>query len=301
MENQRHYFIVGLFITTTLIAGLFFAIRFLSNQSIKYNEYAILFNKNIGNLSIGSVVTLQGITAGQVTKVSLLDDDTTIRAEIVVDSNFKIREDTVAKLEESAISGVVKINLAHQGFSDEELVALPFQEMPIIPSDNSVIEQALDSIPDILNAINDLFDKVSSLLSASNAQNVEEILGKANASLDGFLVASTEFPAFIQKAQGLTDNLNTLSANLNNASADFPEVTKNLSITLDNISKLAKSLEKEMAAARRDFSSTTQSLETTLDKTKHALDTVSDLGNKISNQPTSLILQPQHKGYRATE
>ncbi len=301
MENQRHYFIVGLFITTTLVAGLFFAIRFLSSQGIKYNEYAILFNKNIGNLSIGSTVTLQGITAGQVTKVSLLDDDTTVRAEIIVDNNFKIREDTVARLEESAISGVVKINLENQGFSDEELVALPFQEMPIIPSDNSVIEQALDSIPDILNATNDIFNKLSTLLSDNNTQNIQEILSKTNDSLDGLLTVSHELPNIVEKVKNLTDNLNSLSVRLSKASEDVPDMMENLSATLDDISKLTHALEAEIKTARKDFSSATQSLETTLHKTRQTLDTAADLGNKISNRPTSLIMQPQYKGYRATE
>lgn len=301
MENQRHYFIVGLFVTTTFVAGLFFAIRYLSNEGTRYNEYAVLFNKNIGNLSIGSTVTLQGITVGQVTKVLLLDDDTTVRAEIIVDDNFKIREDTVARLEASAISGVVKISLENQGFSDEKLIALPSQDLPIIPSDNSVIEQALNSIPDIIRATNDIFSKLSTLLGEENAQNIQEILGKANLSMDDFLKASSELPTIVKKAQNLTDNLNRLSVNLSDSSANFPEIMENLSATVDNIAKLTENLEAEIKAARKDFSSTAKNLDTTLNKAKQTLDTVSDLGGQISNQPTSLILQPKHKGYRATE
>ncbi len=277
MENQSYFFRVGLFVIAILAIFITVSVKYFGTQSIQYNQYAILFQKDVGGLTIGSDVSLQGIKVGQVTDINLLEDDITVQVIVDVEERFIVREDTVASLAITNISGAVKVQLENKGFSEERLEVGPFQKIATIPSDSSTVEQLVNQLPSILTALNNIVSQTEQVFSDDNITNLSQSLYNLNQLTRG-----------LKTQQGNIDIIfNNLAATMENtqqASSDFPRLVQQLQSSLSILNnRLLPQLEGATEASRR------------------SLEAIENLGNQISDNPTSLIRKPQHKGYNIVE
>ncbi len=277
MENQGYFFRVGLFVLIILTLSIIVSVKFFGAQSIKYNQYAILFQKDVGGLAIGSDVTLQGIKVGQVTDINLLEDDITVQVVIDIEDRFIVREDTVASLAITNISGAVKVQLENKGFSEERLEAGPFQKIPTIPSDSSAVEQLFNQLPSLLTSLNTITSQAERALNDENIEHISKTLSNINHLTQGLLVQQ--------------DNINAIITNFKKASDDFLPLTEDLEHTL-------KELQSALVNGNNRL---LPQIENTMDATRRSLEIIENLAQKFSDNPSSLIKEPQHKGYNIVE
>lgn len=306
MENQNHYFRVGLFIIAVMVALMFVAFRFYGTKVVHFNEYAILFQKDIGGLTAGSNVTLQGINVGSVKDIRLLDDEITVEVIIQVEDRFMVREDTVASLALTSISGAVKVQLENKGFSEEPLLPTAYQDVPLIPSDSSAFEQIFNDFPEIMAAVTDLINQAKILFNEDNMESVSNML------------ASTE--KITKTLEGRSESINTLFDQVNNVLVNLESGTADLATVRDNLNQTILSaddvinneLKETLANAQKALGqlnstladvkgSTLPQLEKTLETSRTSLDKISKLGDELSDNPSSIIKEPQYKGYAIVE
>lgn len=306
MENQNHYFRVGLFIIAVMVALMFVAFRFYGTKVVHFNEYAILFQKDIGGLTAGSNVTLQGINVGSVKDIRLLDDEITVEVIIQVEDRFMVREDTVASLALTSISGAVKVQLENKGFSEEPLLPTAYQDVPLIPSDSSAFEQIFNDFPEIMAAVTDLINQAKILFNEDNMESVSNML------------ASTE--KITKTLEGRSESINTLFDQVNNVLVNLESGTADLATVRDNLNQTILSaddvinneLKETLANAQKALGqlnstladvkgSTLPQLEKTLETSRTSLDKISKLGGELSDNPSSIIKEPQYKGYAIVE
>ena len=306
MENQNHYFRVGLFIIAVMVALMFVAFRFYGTKVVHFNEYAILFQKDIGGLTAGSNVTLQGINVGSVKDIRLLDDEITVEVIIQVEDRFMVREDTVASLALTSISGAVKVQLENKGFSEEPLLPTAYQDIPLIPSDSSAFEQIFNDFPEIMAAVTDLINQAKILFNEDNMESVSNML------------ASTE--KITKTLEGRSESINTLFDQVNNVLVNLESGTADLATVRDNLNQTILSaddvinneLKETLANAQKALGqlnstladvkgSTLPQLEKTLETSRTSLDKISKLGGELSDNPSSIIKEPQYKGYAIVE
>ncbi|MFV0322695.1 MAG: MlaD family protein [Alphaproteobacteria bacterium] len=306
MENQNHYFRVGLFIIAVMVALMFVAFRFYGTKVVHYNEYAILFQKDIGGLTVGSNVTLQGINVGSVKDIRLLDDEITVEVIIQVEDRFMVREDTVASLALTSISGAVKVQLENKGFSEEPLLPTAYQDIPLIPSDSSAFEQIFNDAPEIMAAITDLINQARTLFNEDNMQAVSSMLvstEKITKTLEGRSESiNTLFDQVnnvLVNLESGTADLETVRTNLNQTILSADDVINNeLKETLANAQKALAQLNSTLAEVK---GSTLPQLEQTLQSSRTSLDSISKLGGELSDNPSSIIKEPEYKGYAIVE
>lgn len=306
MENQNHYFRVGLFIIAVMVALMFVAFRFYGNKVVHYSEYAILFQKDIGGLTVGSNVTLQGINVGSVKDIRLLEDEITVEVIIQVEDRFAVREDTVASLALTGISGAVKVQLENRGFSEEPLLATAYQDIPLIPSDSSAFEQIFNDFPEMMAAVTDLITQAQTLFNEDNMQAVSNMLlstEKITKTLEGRTESiSTVFDqvnnVLVNLEKGTAD-LGTVRENLNQTIVSADDVINTeLKQTLENAQKALGQLNATLADVK---GSTLPQLEQTLQSSRMSLDKISKLGGELSDNPSSIIKEPEYKGYAIVE
>ncbi len=284
MENQSHFFRVGLFILAVLGVLIFISVKYFGTQSVRYNQYAILFQKDVGGLKLGSDVTLQGIKVGEVTHISLLNDDITVQVIIDVEERFLVREDTVANLAITGISGNVRVQLENKGFSEEKLTTGPFQKMPTIPSDSSTVERMVDQLPAILTSVNNIAEQTERVFSDENIKNLSQTFYNINLLSQDLLRQQGELDKLI-------DNLNVILQNTQKASEDFPDLTQSLGQSIGQLQTGLSAINNRVLPQ----------LESSINTSRKSLETIERLGNKLSENPSSIIKEPEYKGYSIVE
>ena len=65
MENERHYFLVGLFVLGGVLAMFAFTIWLTATDDSKYQQYRIHFAESVSGLSNGSDVKFRGVKVGK--------------------------------------------------------------------------------------------------------------------------------------------------------------------------------------------------------------------------------------------
>ncbi len=284
MENQSHFFRVGLFILAVLGFFVFISIKYFGTQTVKYNQYAILFQKDVGGLKLGSDVTLQGIKVGQVTDINLLDDDITVQIIIEVEERFLVREDTVANLAITGISGAVRVQLENKGFSEEKLEAGPFQKRPTIPSDSSTVEQMFDQLPAILTSVNNIAEQTERMFSEENVKNISETFYNIN-------LLSQDLRRQQGELDKLLASLDIILKNAGKASENLPALIEGLGQSLGQIQSSLSAINNRVLP----------DLENTINTGRNSLETINSLGSKLSDNPSSIIKEPEYKGYSIVE
>ena len=113
MENKAHYALVGTFVLLALVAILTFVTWLSGRQTdIDRSEYVIEFSGPVRGLSKGSVVSLNGLTVGEVSKLGFDNDDpNSVLVTVQVMDGTPIFKDGYAQLEPQGLTGLNYIQI----------------------------------------------------------------------------------------------------------------------------------------------------------------------------------------------
>jgi phospholipid/cholesterol/gamma-HCH transport system substrate-binding protein len=197
MENERHYFTVGLFVLGGFIAILAFALWLTQQGKGEYETYQIRFAESVSGLSTGSVVKFRGVSVGLVDSITIDPEDSRlIRVDISLLKSTPLKADTKANLKMQGITGVVFIELTGGNPALANLdKPKDSTEVLEIPSAPSSINTILDNIPVMLAKLSITLDQINKVMSDKNVASIQSLLqhGDAAASdLRSILSASRE-------------------------------------------------------------------------------------------------------------
>jgi phospholipid/cholesterol/gamma-HCH transport system substrate-binding protein len=206
MEKSAHYFIVGLFVTLTVLAFIGFLIWLAGPHNKEdYNFYTVEFTDSISGLEEGADVQYKGVKVGKVMKTHLVPGkNELVRVDIGVDKSTPIRAHTKVVLQMQGITGLIRMEIS----TEENDTAPPEQraglEYPVLHGEGSQIYKALDDLPVITAQVSEISKKVNGFLTRNRA-NIDRF---ASDGLSQFTAASHEIKTTAASARKLADKLN---------------------------------------------------------------------------------------------
>jgi len=189
MENDKHYFQVGLFVLLTIAALAVFTVWFTgAYHARQYTPYIIRFNESVSGLDVGGVVKFRGIHVGNVEAMSIDPDDLSqIKVDVNILNSTPIKTDTIASLKLEGITGVIFIELSGSTPEAPFLVSENEEEPAEIPSVPSALATLMDMLPQILDKISHISDQADKMFSNKNIKalsgtisNMQEATKNAN-------------------------------------------------------------------------------------------------------------------------
>ena len=171
METRANYVLIGAFSLATLVLALLFAL-WASNfsSSRNFRQYQVVFSEPVTGLTEGGSVQYNGLAVGTVENLALNDSDARqVIAILKLKSNTPVKVDTRAKLSQQGITGVPFILLSGGSPNAARLEAAPGQDLPIIRTEPS----ALQNISDTANR---LVARLDQLLSDDNIRRITATL-----------------------------------------------------------------------------------------------------------------------------
>jgi phospholipid/cholesterol/gamma-HCH transport system substrate-binding protein len=225
MENEQHYFRVGVYIIVLVLGMALFAMWLMSSGLKHSTEYRIYFTESVSGLSLGSPVKYRGVSVGQVKEIGIdKNDPRKIWVNVEVSNDTPVKVGTVAGLKLQGITGTVFIELSGDVAADAKDLAdaTPHDKTPVIPSQASSINAIMNQLPQILDKLSHFADQLDKLTSDENIaqftgalQNLNAITGDTRQVLrdtKGNIIESTE-------------QLDQTMTNLRKASRDVSSVT----------------------------------------------------------------------------
>ena len=152
MENDKRYFIEGLFIIVLSI-GAAFAFVWLSGTEQRDDVlYRIRFAESVSGMAVGDPVKFRGVDVGSVKSLAIDPDDARlVLVYIGLRNQTPVKTDTHAVLKLKGVTGTVLIELNGGNPNAELLVAsTEAGKVPEIPYEKSSINTVLDQLPKVV-------------------------------------------------------------------------------------------------------------------------------------------------------
>jgi phospholipid/cholesterol/gamma-HCH transport system substrate-binding protein len=209
VETRANYVFVG-FSVLAAIAAIMVFIFWLGRNQLSKNEdiYYTYFTGSVTGLSSGSPVRYRGVPVGTVGYIAIDQQNIEqIRVTLKLRPSTPIKTDTVASLETAGITGGAYVELTG-GTNAAPLLMSEHGEVPVIKSESSGLQSALDEAPKLVAKLSALTDQANKLLSDQNVKSLSSTFDHLNS-------LSANLDALGPDAKETIANLNKLTADLN--------------------------------------------------------------------------------------
>lgn len=306
MERDAHYFLVGLFVIATAVAGFFFAGLFYDKPSTATVGYDIHFDTPVEGLEKGSEVRYMGIKMGEVTKVFLLPDNSArVAVRVMVETGTPVNTATVATLRQQGLTGVPFVNLAQdETIKPAPLLAAEGQEYPVILTKLTDMDALVQKLPDLEKNLSVLLSAANEVLNAENRQHFAGVLN----NLD---VASTHLPELIASLNQASHELNALVVHVDDvvkqSEKGLAGNMQALQTTLASIKQTSQRVDKLVQDIDRVVVNNEgrvnellgeggENLKQLLEESRKTAVAVRQLSDTLERNPSQLIYQPVQQG-----
>lgn len=209
METRASYVVVGAFVFAMLAAAMGFTIwlgRFEFDEAKQ--RYQINFTGAVTGLSVGSTVRYRGVPVGQVADISINPANIEqIRVLVDIDAEVPIKADAYAILESQGLTGIGYIQIRGGTQDAPTIEPRPGQEVPLLPSRDSVIQEVFQTAPEIATQLVVLINRANEILSPENQAAFERIVGNVEIVTGTLARRSGETEALIADAALLVREL----------------------------------------------------------------------------------------------
>jgi phospholipid/cholesterol/gamma-HCH transport system substrate-binding protein len=259
METRANYIVIGVFTLAVAIAAVLFglfAAKFATDRA--WNRYEILFTESVIGLSRGSAVLFNGVDVGRVVSLSLNPADVReVLAEVDIDAQVPIHEDTVATVRLTGLTGTAAIQL-RGGTPESPLLRGTGDQSPRIQSVESPLARLLESSEGIVVTANRVVERLDRLFGDANLQRIESTLasteslaaqladeqGPLQRSLANAAAAGAELPALIEELRAAASRFDRVMARADSALIEpLPALRERVEATLANVESLSARLD----------------------------------------------------------
>lgn len=248
MEIKSNNVLIGAFTIATII-GAFLVILWVSGVQLnrQFAYYKIIFDGSVSGLSESGAVQYNGLPVGKVRSLRLMErNPNRVIAIIEVDARTPVKEDSIAQLELSGLTGVAFIQLTGGSPESAELTAREGQEYPIIRAAPSSLQDLLKSGPETLQSANELLRELNKLVvenqkaindSLTNVATLTQTLadssGNVTKAIDQLAQASAHLNSISRNAdQLMKDDVKAFIGDAREAARAYREVAEELDAIL---------------------------------------------------------------------
>ena len=222
MENERHYFRVGLFVLGGALLALIFTLWLTTKPDDQYQRYRIRFAESVSGLSNGSAVKFRGVSVGNVESIVIDPSDSRlIQVDIKLLKSTPVKIATKAALRMQGITGLVFIELSGGDPSSPDLAANTVKgAIPEIPAQQSGLNALIDRVPILLDKLSLTIDQVNKLVSDKNIQSFDAVLKNSSGAVSDIhnVISSSQ-----QDIRDTTAHLKNAAANADRISQQIDE------------------------------------------------------------------------------
>ena len=304
MEREANYLAVGSFVLLVLVMGVLFVYWYSdSREHHDYARYEIYFDGSISGLSEGGPVRYLGVDVGRVQRI-VIDPRAANRVQVVadIDATTPISPQTLAQLSLQGVTGVLYIDLRQERETDNArriLAAVPSERYPVIRSEHSDLDQLLSSLPALAAHLNELVDRGSEVLSDTNIQSLNRIVGNLDKATAGLPRSARELDNLLASVQASTQEAGTLISEIHrpavSASTELLAVVQKLRATSDNLERASGKLDTFISDNRGQLSGFVQQalpqVEALLRDSREAAQQIRELSSSLRENPSRLIYQ----------
>lgn len=225
METRAHHLLIGTFMLL-LIAGLFAFAIWLAKVDVdqQYDQYYVYFEGSVAGLNEGGTVRLNGVPVGNILDISIpREDPSRVRILIRIESDVPILEGSTARLELQGFTGLAFVQISG-GQGQSEIAPAEGEEIPIIPSERSPIQQVFEEAPNLINSAILAIDNVRRLFSAENRERVTAILGDLQTATGALAENSDKIGPVLTRLEETLANLEAASGTI----AELAETTQSV-------------------------------------------------------------------------
>jgi phospholipid/cholesterol/gamma-HCH transport system substrate-binding protein len=258
METRANHVFVGAVTLALLgaLAAFFIWIARLNEGDLK--RYDIFFSQSVNGLAKGSQVTFSGVPVGKIDTIELWRKDPSfVKVRISVEKSVPILQGTTATMQSSFTgTGEILLEGAVKGAPplicpEDNPKAFCPEGVPVIPTKRGGLGAILNSAPVLLERLATLSERLNTLLSDENQQQIKGILANTNV---------------------LTGELAKASPEVKTTLAELQTTLRQASATLASFDKVAGSANKLLG---EDGNSLVRELRTTLGSAQRAADALS--------------------------
>jgi len=288
MEPRAHHVLIGLF--TLIVAGaavLFGLWLSKSYKDVELRHYTVIFNEGVRGLSEGSAVQYSGIKIGDIIDLSLDPEDPgRVLAQIRIDKNIPIRQDTKARLALTDIAGNAVIELSGSTASSPPLVSRDARP-PVIVATPSPIAQLLASSDNLMANITSLVTSAQAILSPENAQRLDKILDSLEQVTTTMANQRDDVTQALQQATELMQNANGL---LKDQGSRTLESTQRALASLERTSSTINALLRKNQGALAGGIQGLNGIGPALQELRNTLTAIRNITRRLENDPASYLL-----------
>ena len=211
METRANHVLIGLFtlIVLALLLGFsLWAAKFASDSS--WHEYDVVFSEAVTGLGKGGTVQYNGITVGEVRKLSIdPDDPNRVLVRIRIDSQTPIKVDTEAKLAFVGLTGITQIQLRSFKAKSKALAPSVGNTVPRIYATESALSKLFNSTGDITTTASNVMLRLNKALSDENLQSLSKTLDNLEKISGSVAAERAEIAAIIRDTRSAVAKLDS--------------------------------------------------------------------------------------------
>ncbi|MEP4033968.1 MlaD family protein [Roseibium polysiphoniae] len=213
METRANYIIIGAFMMATLVGAFGFVYWLAATAESRENVFLkIVFPAPVTGLPVGGQVLFNGIKVGDVSSLDFdPDNPKVVIATVRVKPTTPLRDDTVATLNFTGLTGVAYVDL-NGGSLDAPLLLHPGSDkVPTIKAERSLFDDIVGGARDVLTKAESTMSTIDELLQENGpaigktVQNIETFSGALASNSDGI----SDFMASMASVSDAVSKLST--------------------------------------------------------------------------------------------
>jgi phospholipid/cholesterol/gamma-HCH transport system substrate-binding protein len=318
METKANYVFIGILaLAMSATIALFIIWKTKGSFDVEYVRYDIVFDGSVSGLSEASFVQFNGIKVGDIRNISWEPDDPNkVRVRIRVRANTPIKQDTVAQMAFQGVTGVTFVELTGGTAQSKRLEVQEGQEVAVIQSQKSPLQEMFARAPDMITQGNLLLLQFHKLLSDKNIEsvglsleNVGRFTGALAESEDKIIDLLTNVEIISNELAEASRNINLISENIQNVTAsadsimsgDAPDMivqirdaAKSIDILAQNTNELVEENKDALAYFTGQGLSDVDGL---IAEMRTLVATLERLAQKLESDPSMLVSGSQYPEY----
>lgn len=221
METRANHVLIGVFTVAVIAAALGF-ILWLAGTGIdqRFATYDILFEGSVSGLNVAGDVRYQGVRVGQVKEIRIYEKDhKLVRVRVEIDANTPVNSASRASLEFFGITGVLFVQINGGAADAPPLETLSGNDLPIIASSKSDLEELFAGAPRLLDNAVILVERLNRIVDTDNRDAIRGILTNVEALSGKFASRADQIDEMIVNINQMTRNMAELSKRLDGLGA----------------------------------------------------------------------------------
>jgi len=181
MEKEANYFVVGVFVTLSLLALVAFTIWLAGSHGLAhYDRYTIYFTDPVAGLNEDGPVRYKGVEVGKVLKLRFSPDrGDLIKVDVEVKEGTPVRAETTAKIQTQGIAGQTYIDLATANLASKPPEPQDGERYPVLKGTGSGMSKFLEDLPALSKQLESTLSSVNDF-SRNGARAADSIKGLAD-------------------------------------------------------------------------------------------------------------------------